>query len=150
MNASRGAVPRSGRQASRPRRGPRPCRALRHRQGRLACLPLLGSAPRDAFIMRLDDLSTGFCAGGNFPPARAPPDVFFDYLERYLYIHKVHSWGVRLFWPSCYPNWGQGKTFRSESTGKPENFPFPVHPRKGFPVIFRYFSFQILKIQKYL
>ena len=106
--------------------------------------------PVDAFITRLDYLSTGFCAGGNFPPARAPPEVFFDYLERYLYIHKVHSWGVKLFWPSCYPNWGQGKTFRSESTGKPENFPFPVHPRKGFPIIFRYFSFQNLKIQKYL
>ena len=106
--------------------------------------------PVDAFISRLDDLSTGFCVGGNFPPARAPPEVFFDYLERCLYIHKVHSWGVKLFWPSCYPNWGQGKTFRSESTGKPENFLFPVHPRKGFPVIFRYFSCQILKNQKYL
>ncbi|KAF8661518.1 hypothetical protein HU200_056938 [Digitaria exilis] len=44
--------------------------------------------PVDAFIARLDDLSTGFCAGGNFPPHRAPPDVFFDYLDRYLYVHK--------------------------------------------------------------
>ncbi|KAG2596778.1 uncharacterized protein LOC120706504 isoform X2 [Panicum virgatum] len=44
--------------------------------------------PVDAFITRLDYLSTGFCAGGNFPPARAPPEVFFDYLERYLYVHK--------------------------------------------------------------
>ncbi|PUZ57286.1 hypothetical protein GQ55_5G417900 [Panicum hallii var. hallii] len=44
--------------------------------------------PVDAFIARLDDLSTGFCAGGNFPPSRAPPEVFFDYLDRYLYVHK--------------------------------------------------------------
>jgi hypothetical protein len=45
--------------------------------------------PVDAFIARLDDLSTGFCAGGNFPPSGAPPEVFFDYLDRYLYVHKV-------------------------------------------------------------
>ncbi|CAL4957265.1 unnamed protein product [Urochloa decumbens] len=44
--------------------------------------------PVDAFIVRLDDLSSGFCAGGNFPPYRAPPEVFFDYLDRYLYVHK--------------------------------------------------------------
>ncbi|TKW12556.1 hypothetical protein SEVIR_5G043550v4 [Setaria viridis] len=44
--------------------------------------------PVDAFIARLDDLSTGFCAGGNFPPSHAPPEVFFDYLDRYLYVHK--------------------------------------------------------------
>ncbi|ONM31266.1 hypothetical protein ZEAMMB73_Zm00001d040383 [Zea mays] len=44
--------------------------------------------PVDAFIARLDDLSTGFCAGGNFPPSGAPPEVFFDYLNRYLYVHK--------------------------------------------------------------
>ncbi|CAL4976879.1 unnamed protein product [Urochloa decumbens] len=44
--------------------------------------------PVDAFIARLDDLSSGFCAGGNFPPYRAPPEVFFDYLDRYLYVHK--------------------------------------------------------------
>jgi hypothetical protein len=47
--------------------------------------------PVDAFISRLDDLSTGFCAGGNFPPSRAPPEVFFDYLDRYLYVHKVYD-----------------------------------------------------------
>lgn len=45
--------------------------------------------PVDAFISRLDSLSTGFCAGGNFPPSGAPPEVFFEYLDRYLYIHKV-------------------------------------------------------------
>ncbi|OEL16475.1 hypothetical protein BAE44_0022505 [Dichanthelium oligosanthes] len=44
--------------------------------------------PVDAFIARLDDLSAGFCAGGNFPPFRAPPEVFFSYLDRYLYVHK--------------------------------------------------------------
>ncbi|CAO2174027.1 unnamed protein product [Urochloa humidicola] len=44
--------------------------------------------PVEAFISRLDDLSSGFCAGGNFPPYRAPPEVFFDYLDRYLYVHK--------------------------------------------------------------
>uniref|UniRef100_A0A0A8YGX7 Protein SirB1 N-terminal domain-containing protein n=1 Tax=Arundo donax TaxID=35708 RepID=A0A0A8YGX7_ARUDO len=41
--------------------------------------------PVDAFITRLDDLSTGFCGGGNFPPSGAPPEVFFDHLNRYLY-----------------------------------------------------------------
>ncbi|XP_066306111.1 uncharacterized protein [Miscanthus floridulus] len=44
--------------------------------------------PVDAFLARLDGLSSGFCAGGNFPPSSAPPEVFFDYLDRYLYIHK--------------------------------------------------------------
>ncbi|WVZ71642.1 hypothetical protein U9M48_020209 [Paspalum notatum var. saurae] len=44
--------------------------------------------PVDAFIARLDDLSSGFCAGGNFPPSGAPPAVFLDYLDRYLYVHK--------------------------------------------------------------
>ncbi|CAO2184962.1 unnamed protein product [Urochloa humidicola] len=42
----------------------------------------------EAFISRLDDLSSGFCADGNFPPYRAPPEVFFDYLDRYLYVRK--------------------------------------------------------------
>ncbi|KAJ1283286.1 hypothetical protein BS78_03G116900 [Paspalum vaginatum] len=44
--------------------------------------------PVDAFIARLDDLAAGFCAGGNFPPSGAPPVVFFDYFDRYLYVHK--------------------------------------------------------------
>ncbi|GJN06278.1 hypothetical protein PR202_ga23989 [Eleusine coracana subsp. coracana] len=45
--------------------------------------------PVDAFVARLDGLSTGFCSGGNFPPAGAPPEVFFDHLDRYLYGYKV-------------------------------------------------------------
>jgi len=45
--------------------------------------------PVDAFLARLDGLSSGFCAGGNFLPSGVPPEVFFDYLDRYLYIHKV-------------------------------------------------------------
>ncbi|KAL6849959.1 hypothetical protein ACP4OV_020586 [Aristida adscensionis] len=44
--------------------------------------------PVEAFVARLDDLSTGFCGGGHFPPAGAPPEVFFDYLDRYLYAYK--------------------------------------------------------------
>ncbi|XP_062196316.1 uncharacterized protein LOC133899347 [Phragmites australis] len=44
--------------------------------------------PVDAFVARLDDLSAGFCGGRNFPPSGAPPEVFFDYLDRYLYVHK--------------------------------------------------------------
>jgi hypothetical protein len=47
------------------------------------------SLPIEAFISRLDGLSTGFCAGGNFPPIAAPAEVFFDYLDRYLYGYKV-------------------------------------------------------------
>ncbi|TVU05197.1 hypothetical protein EJB05_48351, partial [Eragrostis curvula] len=44
--------------------------------------------PVDAFIARLDGLSTGFCGGGNFPPIGAPAEVFFDHLDRYLYGYK--------------------------------------------------------------
>ncbi|KAF7022324.1 hypothetical protein CFC21_035117 [Triticum aestivum] len=44
--------------------------------------------PVDAFIARLDDLSTGFLAAGFLPPSGAPPEVFFDHLDRYLYVHK--------------------------------------------------------------
>ncbi|GJN37931.1 hypothetical protein PR202_gb26932 [Eleusine coracana subsp. coracana] len=56
--------------------------------------------PVDAFVARLDGLSTGFCSGGNFPPAGAPPEVFFDHLDRYLYGYKGFrrangAWDVR-------------------------------------------------------
>jgi hypothetical protein len=64
--------------------------------------------PVDAFIARLDGLSAGFCAGGNFPPSGAPPEVFFDYLDRYLYIHKVLVYSCRqviLILLLCYPIW---------------------------------------------
>ncbi|KAI5006699.1 hypothetical protein ZWY2020_033942 [Hordeum vulgare] len=44
--------------------------------------------PVDAFIARLDDLSTGFLAAGFLPPSGAPPEVFLDHLDRYLYVHK--------------------------------------------------------------
>uniref|UniRef100_A0A0E0JGX9 Protein SirB1 N-terminal domain-containing protein n=1 Tax=Oryza punctata TaxID=4537 RepID=A0A0E0JGX9_ORYPU len=44
--------------------------------------------PVEAFISRLDDLSTGFLADGYLPPAGAPPQVFLDHLDRYLYVHK--------------------------------------------------------------
>ncbi|XP_072961367.1 uncharacterized protein [Typha angustifolia] len=43
--------------------------------------------PVDAFIDRLDDLSMGFCST-YMPPSSAPPEVYIDNLERYLYIHK--------------------------------------------------------------
>ncbi|BAA90389.1 hypothetical protein [Oryza sativa Japonica Group] len=45
--------------------------------------------PVEAFVSRLDDLSTGFLADGYLPPAGAPPQVFLDHLDRYLYVHKV-------------------------------------------------------------
>jgi hypothetical protein len=45
--------------------------------------------PVDAFIARLDDLSTGFLAAGFLPPSGAPPEVFFDHLDRYLFGYKV-------------------------------------------------------------
>lgn len=45
--------------------------------------------PVDAFIERLGDLSTGFFAAGYLPPYGAPPEVFLDHLDRYLYVHKV-------------------------------------------------------------
>uniref|UniRef100_A0A0E0MUI3 Protein SirB1 N-terminal domain-containing protein n=1 Tax=Oryza rufipogon TaxID=4529 RepID=A0A0E0MUI3_ORYRU len=44
--------------------------------------------PVEAFVSRLDDLSTGFLADGYLPPAGAPPQVFLDHLDRYLYVHK--------------------------------------------------------------
>uniref|UniRef100_A0A0D9UZJ1 Protein SirB1 N-terminal domain-containing protein n=1 Tax=Leersia perrieri TaxID=77586 RepID=A0A0D9UZJ1_9ORYZ len=44
--------------------------------------------PVDAFVSRLDDLSTGFLADGYLPPAGAPPQLFLDHLDRYLYVHK--------------------------------------------------------------
>ncbi|KAM0863046.1 hypothetical protein ACQ4PT_044848 [Festuca glaucescens] len=44
--------------------------------------------PVDAFIARLDDLSTGFLAAGFLPPSGAPPEVFFDHLDRYLFGYK--------------------------------------------------------------
>ncbi|XP_015688164.2 uncharacterized protein LOC102702619 [Oryza brachyantha] len=44
--------------------------------------------PVEAFISRLDDLTTGFLADGYLPPAGAPPEVFLDHLDRYLYVHK--------------------------------------------------------------
>lgn len=47
--------------------------------------------PVDAFIARLDGLSTGFCSGGNFPPTGARAEVFFEYLDRYLYGYKVRD-----------------------------------------------------------
>ncbi|KAG8052675.1 hypothetical protein GUJ93_ZPchr0001g33119 [Zizania palustris] len=44
--------------------------------------------PVEAFVARLDDLSSGFLADGYLPPAGAPPKVFLDHLDRYLYVHK--------------------------------------------------------------
>ncbi|KAL6627699.1 hypothetical protein ACP70R_031425 [Stipagrostis hirtigluma subsp. patula] len=44
--------------------------------------------PVESFVSRLDDLSAGFCCGRNFPHSGASPEAFFDYLDRYLYVHK--------------------------------------------------------------
>ena len=45
--------------------------------------------PVDAFIERLDDLSMDYCS--HYSSAfRASPEIFFETLERYLYINKVY------------------------------------------------------------
>ncbi|KAJ3671750.1 hypothetical protein LUZ60_007829 [Juncus effusus] len=43
--------------------------------------------PVSSFVDRLDELSMGFWQG-YLPPAGASPEMFLEYLERYLYIHK--------------------------------------------------------------
>lgn len=53
--------------------------------------------PVDAFIGRLDDLSTGYCSrySSSF---ESSPDDFLECLERYIYIDKVN---ISLFPNSC-------------------------------------------------
>lgn len=50
--------------------------------------------PVDAFVERLDDLSMGFCSL-YMPPLNSPPEVFLGNLERYFYVHKVVTYGLR-------------------------------------------------------
>ncbi|RWW20237.1 hypothetical protein GW17_00015662 [Ensete ventricosum] len=50
--------------------------------------------PVDAFVERLDDLSMGFCSL-YMPPLNSSPEVFLGNLERYFYVHKVVTYGLR-------------------------------------------------------
>ncbi|XP_020585835.1 uncharacterized protein LOC110028357 [Phalaenopsis equestris] len=43
--------------------------------------------PVEAFVERLDDLSTEFCSLF-LPPSEAPPEVFLGKLDRFFYVHK--------------------------------------------------------------
>ncbi|KAK1291190.1 hypothetical protein QJS10_CPB17g01806 [Acorus calamus] len=44
--------------------------------------------PVDAFIERLDDLSTGFLSSPYAPSRGSSPEIFLESLERFLYVHK--------------------------------------------------------------